>query len=452
MIAGGVGSTATFGSSITTATATINQNASSLTLGGVDFNNPHSCTISGNALTLDVASGNATLSAEQGSHTIACDVTLNDTLAYTGSGSAVVTMAGVISGTGGVVNTGGNMTFAGALANNYTGNTTVQAGALTIWKSVDALAFAPNTIVTVGTSAAGPVNATLAVHNPWPTGMSLVINGSGIFDNANSFANISNGLTMTGGSITNASLQVYNSNIVTNASSDPAVISSATGIGLLFADQTRSITVADGAAQLDLIINAPVSHGGFAKNGAGTMVLGGTQNAYTGPTFVNAGSLIIEHPLTTSSSLTVQATGRATLTQSGNDVIATNDVSILGSTCRLDIKDNKLILHNQAVGTWGGSFYSGVSLYIQSGYNNGTWDGGGIVTSMSAATGGNSLTSIGVASNAQLVYTTFAGQSVTSADTLVMYTYAGDANLDGAITGDDYFYIDSTYPSQGAPL
>ena len=27
-----------------------------------------------------------------------------------------------------------------------------------------------------------------------------------------------------------------------------------------------------------------------------------------------------------------------------------------------------------------------------------------------------------------------------------MYTYAGDANLDGAISGDDYFQIDSAFP------
>ena len=34
------------------------------------------------------------------------------------------------------------------------------------------------------------------------------------------------------------------------------------------------------------------------------------------------------------------------------------------------------------------------------------------------------------------------GQIVTAGDVLVKYTYAGDANLDGAITGDDYSVID----------
>src|SRR6185437_17131797 len=40
---------------------------------------------------------------------------------------------------------------------------------------------------------------------------------------------------------------------------------------------------------------------------------------------------------------------------------------------------------------------------------------------------------------------TFGGLSVGAADVLVMYTYAGDADLNGLINGDDYFHIDSGY-------
>src|SRR5207248_8910871 len=36
----------------------------------------------------------------------------------------------------------------------------------------------------------------------------------------------------------------------------------------------------------------------------------------------------------------------------------------------------------------------------------------------------------------------WAGQTVTGTDTLVMYTYGGDANLDGKINVDDYGRID----------
>src|SRR5206468_3191985 len=40
----------------------------------------------------------------------------------------------------------------------------------------------------------------------------------------------------------------------------------------------------------------------------------------------------------------------------------------------------------------------------------------------------------------------FAGQTVTGSDTLVMYTYGGDANLDGKINVDDYGHIDTSIP------
>src|SRR5213076_1919708 len=82
---------------------------------------------------------------------------------------------------------------------------------------------------------------------------------------------------------------------------------------------------------------------------------------------------------------------------------------------------------------------------------DGGWDGGGIVTSQSAATSG-SLTSIGIAAVSQVkgiaatATATWAGETVTGGDALVMYTYGGDANLDGKINVDDYGHIDSSIP------
>jgi hypothetical protein len=58
------------------------------------------------------------------------------------------------------------------------------------------------------------------------------------------------------------------------------------------------------------------------------------------------------------------------------------------------------------------------------------------------------LTSLGVATASQALNitatqtATWAGQTVTGPNALVMYTYAGDANLDGKITVDDYGRID----------
>ncbi len=94
---------------------------------------------------------------------------------------------------------------------------------------------------------------------------------------------------------------------------------------------------------------------------------------------------------------------------------------------------------------------------MQTGRNNGTWDGaGGIITSQSNAKAAqNYLTTLAVASAADVKGITgaqtalFAGQTVTAADTLVMYTYNGDANLDGKVDADDYFQIDSNYNKSG---
>src|SRR5439155_16367704 len=106
------------------------------------------------------------------------------------------------------------------------------------------------------------------------------------------------------------------------------------------------------------------------------------------------------------------------------------------------------------VGTLGsGNTYTGVTGLIQSGRNNGTWTGPGIITSQSTAAAGN-FTTLGVATAGQVKGIPFsstatavwAGQTVTGTDTLVMYTYGGDANLDGKINVDDYGRIDFNIP------
>jgi hypothetical protein len=112
---------------------------------------------------------------------------------------------------------------------------------------------------------------------------------------------------------------------------------------------------------------------------------------------------------------------------------------------RLDLTNNRLITATSA-GSLTGGVYDGVSGLIQSGRNGGNWSGSGIVTSSAS---GN-FTTLGVASAAQVIPTSatatalWAGQTVSGTDTLVMYTYGGDANLDGKIDIDDYGHIDTS--------
>jgi hypothetical protein len=76
------------------------------------------------------------------------------------------------------------------------------------------------------------------------------------------------------------------------------------------------------------------------------------------------------------------------------------------------------------------------------------WDGNGIITSQSNATAGN-YHSIGVAKASDVrpatatATGTWAGQTITGTDTLIIYTYGGDANLDGTLNIDDYVKIDN---------
>jgi len=106
---------------------------------------------------------------------------------------------------------------------------------------------------------------------------------------------------------------------------------------------------------------------------------------------------------------------------------------------KLDITNNKLITTTDVATVTG---------LIASGRNGGNWSGSGIVTSQSSATTSN-FTSLGVASAQQVKglanpsdTAVFAGQTVTGSDTLVMYTYGGDANLSGNVDVDDYGQID----------
>jgi hypothetical protein len=84
---------------------------------------------------------------------------------------------------------------------------------------------------------------------------------------------------------------------------------------------------------------------------------------------------------------------------------------------------------------------------VQRAYNFGAWNMPGLATSRPDAVTG--LTTLGVATGSQVRglgpsdTDTWNGLAIQGSDTLVMYTYAGDANLDGVIDGGDYGVIDN---------
>jgi len=124
----------------------------------------------------------------------------------------------------------------------------------------------------------------------------------------------------------------------------------------------------------------------------------------------------------------------------------------LSGDARFDLRDNKLVT-DKAIGTFDGTAYTGVHGDVQRAYNFGAWDQPGLMTSEDNA-GQNAgplsgTTTIGVATAEQVLFVgptdtaLFAGQTVTGATTIAMYTYAGDVNFDGLVDGADYGTLDN---------
>jgi hypothetical protein len=83
--------------------------------------------------------------------------------------------------------------------------------------------------------------------------------------------------------------------------------------------------------------------------------------------------------------------------------------------------------------------------------NGGAWNGSGL-TSSTARNNASHTTGLGVISGAEKNSAggngTFSGQPYGAGDTLVKYTWNGDANLDGRVTFDDYVKIDTGFNQQ----
>jgi autotransporter-associated beta strand protein len=165
--------------------------------------------------------------------------------------------------------------------------------------------------------------------------------------------------------------------------------------------------------------------------------------AGSGATSVTSGAtLVANHIRQSSLILNGSARIRQNSTSAGVSNVTTLDVQPTG---QLNLTNNKLVTAT-VPGTWGAGVYSGVQGQVARGRNGGTWNGLGIMTSEADAL--TSLTTIGVANAGEVMSlsagetASWGGQLVNESSTLVMYTYSGDANLDGAINADDYAVID----------
>ncbi|MEA2736503.1 MAG: hypothetical protein QOE14_2954 [Humisphaera sp.] len=239
----------------------------------------------------------------------------------------------------------------------------------------------------------------------------------------------------------------------------PVTIDGPKTLAVLNFDSANSYTLSGSALTLNRAAGRNAIN---VKNGSHHVAAALSLNRSTDITVNPGAALAVTGALTTAAGVSIDKLGGGTFTAnniraaglsvnggtvaiapSGGAASGTSKVGALEiAAARFDLGDNKLIIAAADVGISDGANYSGVSGLIQAGFNGGGWDGNGLVTSMPDAAIG--LTTLAVAGADETGYAdgTFGGQSVAPGSVIVMYTYAGDANLDGFISGDDYSTID----------
>jgi len=101
--------------------------------------------------------------------------------------------------------------------------------------------------------------------------------------------------------------------------------------------------------------------------------------------------------------------------------------------------------------------YDGIRQYLMSAFDGGMWDGKGLTSSVATAHGfggtGDLLYGLGTMSGSDYIAnygTSFYTKTVASTDTVIKFTYTGDADLNGVITADDQYYLGVTIDALNA--
>jgi autotransporter-associated beta strand protein len=166
----------------------------------------------------------------------------------------------------------------------------------------------------------------------------------------------------------------------------------------------------------------------IVKQGTSTLTIS-TKNSFTGGTTVNAGKLIVgvQNALSTNSPLSIN--GSAIVQLASNTGLETFSSLAIASNATLDVVNNHILIDYGS----GSDPITAIAGYIKSGYNNGHWNGPGIISSAAQTPTDGLLYGLGYADSADNVVS-----GLTSGQIEVKYTLLGDANLDGVVNGSDF--------------
>lgn len=185
----------------TTRLATENNFAANTSFAGITFNSDAGeFVLSGNRITLD---GNLTNNAAS-VQTVQLDMILDSTRTVAGSGN--ITLAGVLSGDGGLTKSGsGILTLAGSTANAYDGLTTVSGGTLRLGKTAGVIAVPGNLVISGGGVMFNTDNQIASDAVVTMSGAASAFNGTGFNANFRAQNETIGSLIVTGGSFNTGS-------------------------------------------------------------------------------------------------------------------------------------------------------------------------------------------------------------------------------------------------------
>ena len=279
-----------------TADATVSLNGSK-TVGGIVFTSAsNDYTIdagTGGSLIFDDTTGTASLDIFSGTHTIAANVTLTDTLdTLTTNATDSLTLSGVVSGAGGITKTGaGNLILSGA--NTFGGNVSLSGGQTTFTSG--SLGAGTN----LALNNAGLIYATGNTNDITAKTVTLGAGTATINTNGNNvtFANTINGdgaLTKTGdGTLTLAGVNGFLGNLTITQGAVKLGNGAATGevVAEIINNSVLQLDLLDSTPADVTVFNTISGTGSLQHLGTGTTALNGA-NTFTGDTIIATGGTL----------------------------------------------------------------------------------------------------------------------------------------------------------------
>ncbi len=394
---------------------------------------PHLNNISGNntvtgAITLTTGGNQYNFGSADGQLTIASNIT----------GTSPVTGARFLKFLG-----AGNGLVSGNISNGAAEFTVVKLGAGT-WTFIGTNTYTGGTSINEGTLAftSGALGSTGSIT--FAGNSTLQWSGTNTQD-------ISSRLVMTNG--VTATLDTLGNNVIlaTGIGGDTSGSLTKEGTGTLILtgnnSYTGGTTIDSGILQVGT--GGTVGSGDVTNNASFDIARAGLTTAAitgTGTTTINAAGATLTANSIRQAGLTIGAGNTVTVAANGTSsgVSRVTNLSINASG-RLDLKDNDLIVDNGNL--------NALTALVGSGMNiNGSFGSGPGIGSSTAGANPNLATTLGIATNSALGYSSFGGLAVDDNDVLIKYTYVGDSDLNGAVDTSTDFDLYITGLTSGGSL